>query len=294
MKPALHSVSYCGFWGQDSLSLEEFIPHAAKLGYSGISIVAKKPHACVLNMTKERLQKVAKLLVENRVECASIAAYTDFSNAFYEGMPINEMQTAYVVQCAEMAKALNCQLVRVFTAYEHHTNNWKGLWKQVVSILQECSDRVAPLGITLAVQNHHDLAVATDAMFELLTEVGRPNCRAGFDAWSPALNGEDLYKSALKMAHLTVLTTCADYVRLPRYRYIPALTNFESAGPDLVQAVTFGEGFIDYRSFFKGLNDGGYDGWALYEMCEKLRGGGGMENLDRCAGKFVDYIKALK
>ena len=294
MKTSLHSISYCGFWGQDSLSLEEFIPHAAKLGYSGVSIVAKKPHACVLDMAAGRLNNIAKLLVDNKLECASIAAYTDFANTFYEGMPINEMQTAYVVQCAEMARVLNCKIVRVFTAYEHNTNNWKGLWKQVVALLQDCSDRVAPLGITLAVQNHHDLAVATDSMFELLNEVARPNCKAAFDAWAPALHGEDLYKAALKMAHLTIMTTCADYVRLPRYRYIPALTNYEKAGPDLIEAVPFGEGFIDYRTFFKGLRDGGFDGWVLYEMCEKLRGGGGMENLDRCAGKFVEYIGALK
>jgi len=294
MKPALHSVSYCGFWGQDSLTLEEFIPHAAKLGYTGVSLVAKKPHACVLDMTSERLQKIAKILADNRVECASIAAYTDFANTFYEGMPINEMQTAYVVRCAQMAKALNCKLVRVFTAYEHGTANWKGLWKQVVTILQDCSDRVAPLGVTLAVQNHHDLAVATDSMFELLNEVARPNCKAAFDAWAPALHGEDLYKAALKMAHLTALTTCADYVKLPRYRYVPALTNYEKAGPDLIEAVTFGEGFIDYRAFFKGLRDGGYDGWALYEMCEKLRGGGKMENLDRCALTFVERLTTIK
>ena len=293
MKTALHSVSYCGFWGQDSLSLEEFIPHAAKLGYSGVSLVAKKPHASVLDMTPECLNKISRLLTDNKLTCVSIAAYTDFANTFHEGMPINEMQVSYVIQCAKMAKSLNCNLVRVFTSYEHDTNNLKGLWKQVVTLLQDCSDRVAPLGVTLAVQNHHDLAVATDSMFELLTEVARPNCKAGFDAWAPALHGEDLYKAALKMAPLTVMTTCADYVRLPRFKYIPALTNYEKAGPDLIKAVPFGEGFIDYQSFFKGLRDGGFDGWALYEMCENLRGGGKMDNLDKCARIFVERLNTI-
>ena len=93
---------------------------------------------------------------------------------------------------------------------------------------------------------------------------------------------------------MTVLTTCADYIRLPRYNYIPALTNYAPAKPDLVMAVPFGDGFIDYKSFFKGLKDGGYDGWALYEMCEKLRGGGAMENLDRCARLFVERRAGLE
>ena len=47
----------------------------------------------------------------------------------------------------------------------------------------------------------------------------RPNCKLGFDAWSPALRGEDLYESAKVAAPHTVITTNADYVRLPRYRY---------------------------------------------------------------------------
>jgi hypothetical protein len=31
----------------------------------------------------------------------------------------------------------------------------------------------------------------------------------------------------------------------------------------------------------------GYYGRVMYEMCEKLRGGGSMANLDRCARKFL-------
>lgn len=293
MKPAIHSVSYCGFWGQASLSLDEFIPHAAALGYRGVSIVAKRPHASPPDTSPERLAAIGSLLVGNGLECVSMAGYTDFAVAKREGIPFDEMQIAYVEATGRMAKALGSKLVRVFTAYEHDTANVRALWNQTVGIMRECADRLAPLGISLAVQNHHDIAVATAAMHEFIAEVDRPNCRAGFDAWSPALNGEDLYAAAKKMAPLTVLTTCADYVRLPRYNYDPTATNYVPASPDLVLAVPFGEGFIDYAGFFKGLREGGYDGWALYEMCEKLRGGGSMDNLDRCARKFVEYLRAL-
>ena len=289
MKPAIHSVSYCGFWGQSALSLEEFIPHAAKLGYGGVSLVGKRPHASPLDMPPERIAKVKELLKSAKLECVSIAGYTDLSVGKTEGIPFDEMQIGYVEAAGRMAQALGSGLVRVFTAYEHGTANVRGLWNQTVGLMRECADRVAPLNVGLAVQNHHDIGVATDAMFEFISEVARPNCRAGFDAWSPALNGEDLYAAAKKMAPLTVLTTCADYVKLPRYNYVPTATNYVRAAPDLVLAVPFGEGFIDYAGFFKGLKEGGYDGWAVYEMCEKLRGGGSMENLDRCARKFVEH-----
>ena len=144
-------------------------------------------------------------------------------------------------------------------------------------------DRAAEHRVTLAVQNHHDLGVHTDAMLELLADVDRSNCKIGFDAWSPALRGEDLYQAAHKAAPHTVMTTNADYIRLPRFNYRPLVVNYERAYPDMVRAVKFGEGFIDYKGFFQGLRDGGFDGLANYEMCAPLRGGGGLENLDACA-----------
>ena len=110
----------------------------------------------------------------------------------------------------------------MFTAYETETQPIGVLWNRVVGAMREVCDRAAGYGFTVAIQNHHDLAVHTDALLELLTDVDRPNCKLGFDAWSPALRGEDLYETARRAAPHTVITTNADYVRLPRFRYRPA------------------------------------------------------------------------
>jgi sugar phosphate isomerase/epimerase len=161
----------------------------------------------------------------------------------------------------------------------------------VVAALREACDRALAFGVTLAVQNHHDLGVHTDALLEVLGDVDRPNCKAGFDAWSPALRGEDLYQAALRMAPHTAITTNADYVRLARFRYDPQAVNYRPVAPDLVRAVKFGEGFIDYRAFFRGLKEGGFDGVASYEMCSPIRGGGSLENLDAYAAQYVDWMR---
>ena len=87
------------------------------------------------------------------------------------------------------------------------------------------------------------------------------------------------------------MTTNADYVLLPRSRYRPDLVNYEPAGPAMVRAVPFGEGFIDYPAFFRGLADGGFDGVASYEMCSPVRGGGGVENLGACAAGYVRWMR---
>ena len=161
----------------------------------------------------------------------------------------------------------------------------------MVDSLREAARRADDHGITLAVQNHHDVGVHTNALMELLNDIDRPNCKAAFDAWSPALRGEDLFQSAKRIAPHTAMTTNADYVRFPRFRYEPAVVNYARIEPDLVRAVKFGQGFIDYQAFFRGLREGGFDGIANYEMCSPVRGGGALENLDAHSTQYLQWMR---
>ncbi|HUV66409.1 MAG TPA: TIM barrel protein [Sedimentisphaerales bacterium] len=147
--------------------------------------------------------------------------------------------------------------------------------------------------MTLAVQNHHDIASGHDMMYWLLTEVNLPNVKAAFDAWSPALQGlssQEIRAAVLKMRPFIVHTTAAQYVRLPRYHYQDNLTNFVEQ-ESLIRAVPMGKGIIDYETFFNALKETGYQGYIGYEMCAVLAGGGAIENLDKTAKKFVEYVK---
>jgi sugar phosphate isomerase/epimerase len=217
--------------------------------------------------------------------------HTDPGASVAAEVPFLEMQLAYLERLCSMGARLGAQVLRVFTAYETAGQSPQASWRQVISGLREICDRASAHGLTVAVQNHHDLAVHTDALLELLHDVDRPNCKLGFDAWSPALRGEDLYESARRAAPHTAITTNADYIRLPRYRYCPEAVNYEPVQPDLVRAVPFGAGFIDYKAFFAGLKAGGFDGIATYEMCSAIRGGGTMDNLDRYARTYVRWMR---
>lgn len=291
MQLSLFSVSYAGYWGQQWLDLPAFIAKAAELGYSSVMLAGKRPHLSPLDARDAELAPVKSALTTHRIACAAIGGYTDLSPAVAAEVPYLEMQIAYVESLARIAAALGAKYVRVFTAYEHPGQNPHAAWTLACRTLQEMCDRAAAHGVTIAVQNHHDLAVHTDALLELLADVGRPNCKLGFDAWSPFLRGEDLYAAARKAAPHTAMTTNADYIRLPRFRYEPAVVNYSPAPPDLVRAVKFGEGQIDYEAFFRGLADGGFDGLASYEMCSPVRGGGDAANLDAYAAHYVAWMR---
>ncbi len=291
MKLCLFSVSYAGFWGQASLPLPEFIARAGRLGYSSVMLAGKRPHVAPLDATPEMLQSVRGALRKAGVGCDVIAGYTNFAPGSAAEVPLIEFQIAYVESLARIASELGAPVVRMFTAYESPGQDLQALWNRVVVAFREICERAAVHGVTIAIQNHHDLGLHTDALLELLADINRPNIKLGFDAWSPALRGEDLYEAARKAAPHTAITTNADYIRVPRYHYQPALVNYERQSPDWVRAVPFGTGFIDYAGFFKGLRDGGFNGTAVYEMCSPVRGGGSLENLDACALKYVEWMR---
>ena len=291
MKLSLFSIGYAGFWGQDALSLVDFIARAAELGYDAVMLAGKRPHLSPLDTDDERLATVHAALQKHGIACGGVAAYTDLAPPRAAEVPYLEMQIACVETLSRVAATLGAEVVRVFSAYEVAGHGPHAIWAGAVGALREMCDRAAAHGVTIAVQNHHDTGVATEALLELIHDIDRPNCKVGFDAWSPALRGEDVYEAARKMAPHTAITTNADYIRLPRWRYQPEVINYARVQPDLVRAVKFGEGFIDYSAFFRGLVEGGFDGVATYEMCSPIRGGGAMANLDGYATHYVRWMR---
>lgn len=284
-------MSYAGLWGQDALGVEEFVRHAAEMGYAGVELMGKRPHLSPLDWSPEDCRELAETCIHAGIDVDCVAAYTNFSGGAEAGeVPFGEMQVAYVEALAEMAETLGCRLVRVFTAYERADLPIAEVWRRTVAGLQECCDRAARFGVTIGIQNHHDLAVHSKALRELLRDVDRENCALMFDPWSVCLRGEDPAGAAREMAPHTVYTTLADYVRLPRYQYQPDLINYRPMPEDLARAVPIGDGDMANAEFIRGLLEGGYDGPIAYEMCSPLRGGGARENLDCCARRFLEWL----
>lgn len=292
MIPTLFSVSYAGLWGQARLDLPEFIRKAAALGYKAVELMGKRPHLSILDTEERQLEIIRETARESGVEIATIAGYTDFTAGKTAAeVPFVEMQVAYVESLARMGKLLGAKIVRVFTGYTTAPEASQADWDKCVNAIQECAAAAERHGLVLGVQNHHDTGVGFDAYREFLLDVNHPNCRAMFDPWSAALHGEDLYDCAKAMAPMMVQTTLADYVRLKRFAYMPGLINYREL-PAAVRAVPLGDGFMDLAGFFRGLKEGGFDGYVAYEMCSPLRSGGSMENLDTTASISLKKINA--
>jgi len=295
LKPVLHSVSYLGIWrGQAQLTLDQFLVKAKELGFTRVMLVAKRPHLAPADYDEAARQRLRARIKELGLEVVALAGYTDFSAGLDKpGIPVAEIQAAYVGELARLARDLGVPLVRVFTGYDRAGIPYDQQWGSIVTGLKLSAREAAKYNITLVVQNHHDIAVHHESMLWLLQEVNEPNVKAGFDAWSPTLeglSGPELADAVHKMAPYIAYTIAADYRKFPRYRYDPTLVNYQRQESDLVRAVPMGTGIVDYKTFFNALRDAGYNGLVAYELCEVLEGGGSVENLDQTAKKFLEYI----
>lgn len=297
-KLALHTVSYAGIWrGQEFLPIEKILSAAAKMGFDGVMLMAKRPHISPLKYDLDGRKRLKKLIKSLNLEAVCLAGYIDFTVGIERPMaPMNEIHEVYIRELARLAYDLEIPMIRIFTGLERDGATFDRHWEMCVNGLKQASIQAAEFGIDLAIQNHHDIAVHHDSLRWMLEEVNESNCKAAFDAWAPALHGlsgEEMKRAVRTMSPFTVHTTAADYVRLPRYSYEPAHVNYNQHKDD-IRAVPMGTGFVDYPSFFSALEEADYQGWVAYEMCAPLKGGGSIGNLDRCALAFLEYMRQEK
>jgi sugar phosphate isomerase/epimerase len=293
MKSSLFTVSYAGLWGQAALSLEDSVRKAADLGYKGVELMCKRPHLYPFDADDTKISGLKSLIKSLGLEVSCMAAYTNFTaGAESREVPLSDLQVSYVKKVGELAARLDCGLIRVFTGYENPSEPFNEQWRACARAVQACCDAVREYGVTIGVQNHHDIAVDTKAMLELYCDVDRPNLGLMIDAWSMFLRGEDIESSLRSAAGKQVFSTVADYVILPRYAYNPGFVNYEKREPALVRAVQMGKGDMDYKRYFNALKKNGYDGWVSYETCSPLRSGGSLENIDLYAKTFLEFMSA--
>jgi sugar phosphate isomerase/epimerase len=297
--PVLHSVSYAGAWpGQASLNIDEFLSKAVQLGYRSIALVAKRPHVSPLDYDDAARRALRARIEQLGLELAAMMGYSDFTAGLdHPGIPSAEMNAAYIGVLAKLTADLGAARLRIFTGYQRPNVSYDAQYNEIVKGLRMAGNEAARHGVTLAVQNHHDIACHHDQLAWLMEEVGHPNVKLAFDAWAPHLQGvrgQALVRAVERLGKFIELTTVADYEIQPQFRYDPNAVNYVAEPAPVVRAVAPGAGEIDYASFFEGLRNAGYRGPVAYEMCAALKGGGSIENLDRTARTFLEFLRGME
>jgi len=298
MKLALHSVSYSGAWeGQHVLSLKDFICKAADLGYDGVEIVGKRPHASPLDLKEEEATRLRKLAESKGIEIACLAGYHDFSHdALHLDMAHMEKELVYLEGELKLANWLGIPIVRIYGGFLHSNPGWDQQYKWVIEGLKEAAKLAEKYGVILGLQNHCEIGHCYKEILDIIREVGSKNLKVVFDAPYASMTGEPLDKAVSQLGNLIVFSHLSDHIIRPLIRWSQPSTAYHGLGYYKInkwQSVPVGEGEVNYKTFVRALMEVGYNGFLSYEICGPIEGGGSEENLDKAAKKTLNYMRNL-
>ncbi len=264
MRVGLYSITYLGLWYRGrALTLEELIRRARELGFDGIELDGKRPHANPLDLPLDRCSKIRSLAADEGIDIYALAANNDFSSPVPEH---REAQLAYVRDLIRLASAFGARVLRVFAAWPgvtvhngigrydlarqlwhdaHQKFSPEETWEWCRSGLTECARYAGEEGVTLALQNHPPVIDTHKDMLRMIDEVGSPALRA-----------------------------CLDAPLVAKYEKTPMRTAVLATGG--LQVLSHFGGEYDrepdafYSDFVQALAEIGYDGYIGYELCHPL------------------------
>jgi sugar phosphate isomerase/epimerase len=290
MKVSLHSVSYSGTVTPDqaALPLEQVMRKAARFGFDGITLAAKRPHALPLDLSSADRAQIKVTAAELGLEIACIAGYNDFCHpASFD----REINLAYTVDCIELARDVGAPIVRTFAsgmgAY-HQGPSTRQQIRWTIQMAKEAAQVAEDMGVILVLQNHSPIGNDIYNVLEIVQEVDSSAYKAAIDC--PLLTSSRVdYAEALQACKEVMgFTTAGDY------RHCPGPIQAVPGGQVLTQSsymVPLGQGECDWPAFLEQLKEIGYDFWINYEMCGPARGGNSEEALDRIALASLAYLR---
>jgi sugar phosphate isomerase/epimerase len=290
MKVSLHSVSYSGTvtLNQATLSVEAVMRKAAQLGFDGITLAAKRPHALPLDLSPEDRARIRDLAAELGLEIVCMAGYNDFCDPSAFNREIN---LAYVVECIKLARDLGALIVRTFASGMGAYHREATLSQQIqwaIELAREAAQVAEEMSVTLVLQNHSPIGNDVYNVLEIVEAVGSPAYQAAIDCPLLTDSGVDYAEALRACRDILAFTTAGDF------QYFPGAIERVAGGQMLTRreiGVPLGEGACDWPPFLALLKEVGYDFWINYEMCSRMRGGGSEENLDRIASASLDYLR---
>ena len=272
-----------------------FLSKAAALGYRAVEIGGKRPHLSPLDYRERaKLDAIRTEAERLKLEIATIAGYTDFTaGRTFPTFHFWKCNWPTSASCHASPRALGAKFVRVFSGYSPATESFQSDWRKCVRRLA-CGRRSCRGTRRHARPAESSRRGDRGRSIRRAARRDRPSVfESDFDPWSVALTGGDLRKSAERLAPRMVQTTLADYVRLERFAYDPAIINYHRLEPPALRAVPLGEGFLDLPAFFAGLRTGEVHGLrSLRDVLTTARrrqsGKTWMPRLQRAWHTFVD------
>jgi sugar phosphate isomerase/epimerase len=297
MKLGLMSVTYAGFfYSGRALSVEEMIPKAARLGFDGLELLGRAPHASPLEMDQAARLTVRRLAEAEGVEIAAIGGQTDFS---FPDDRIREWCLLHLIETIRLARDLGSPIVRVFAAGFDNMRtdaSYRQQWNWAKQALQHASSVAEKAGVVLALQNHAPILHSYKHVHEMIQEVGSPALKACIDPHCLWWADEPMDAAVRECGPLLAHSHLEDFRTLA--------SNLEFFNPKGWvkyadwEFCPLGQGHVDHRSFVNALKEIDYSGYLVYPICGPVHRGHDLElaplsHIDELVEQALLYMRGL-
>ncbi len=305
IKISLYSVTFAGVWYDGpSLTIKEFIQKAKSMGYDGIEIGAKRPHASPLDLDKQDCIEIRRMVDSAGLEICAVASYNNFTNPIVEQ---RENELLMLREQMRIANYLGVKIVRIFAAwggvtmvdgkayYDDARRAWsigfpkvtrEQKWKLCRECLEESVKYAEKFGITLAFQNHKPLIRNYKDTIKMVKEIGSENLKLSLDA--PLFNNQsDEYVRG------AVIEAGKDLIV---HSHFGGEFNRTPDGSVIQRKFRPNRALNNYPVFIKALTDIGYNGHLSYELCHPflIEGKyGTLEDSEEQAARALEYLRNI-
>ncbi|WP_127487673.1 sugar phosphate isomerase/epimerase family protein [Paenibacillus ehimensis] len=234
----------------NSWTVMDFLSFCRKEGIDSVELL----NVFWQNQDRE-LDEVVRYCRENGIRVASYAVGNDFVSESEErrSAALREITDAFPV-----AKALGTSLVRVFSGSLHPGIDYGQALGWIVSGLSEAAKRAEAAGITLALENHGQLAGRGGQVKDILEQVGSKALRSTFDTGNFLLVDEHPSQAIEPLLPYIAHVHVKDFKRHPEGRYT-------SLGGQTFEGTVAGEGDTHLASLIERLEASGYAGAYVLE-----------------------------
>ncbi len=277
MKVGLYSITYLGVWYEGgALGTAELFGKAREMGYSGVELDGKRPHANPMDLDAKARAELKRVSLAEGIEICGVAANNDFTSPVTEHV---ECQLLMARELVRLAADLGAPVVRLFaawpgltvradglSAYDVARRRWEEIWRDTThrEAWLRARDTIAELaviaereGVTLALQNHGPVIESYQDMLKMIRQIGSPALRACLDA--PSLPAHDA---------ATVRQAVLDVGPLQAHSHFGGefLRN-DDGRVEFNAHPWLWEPDVDNMAFVEALKQVGYDGYLCYEFC---------------------------
>jgi len=305
MKVGLYTISFAGVWYDGpALALDEIFVRAKEMGYDGVEIGARRPHASPMDLDERARARIREQAAAAGLEIPAVATYSNF------GSPILEQRENELLMAREqikLARDLGAPIVRLFAAwrgislregrgtYEMPRRYWDAGFPDVLSIerwrwirecLRELADLAGELGIMLVLQNHEPVIHRYTDMLAFIREVNSPALKACLDCPLLASQDDSYVREAVQATG-----------DLQVHSHFGGEFEEREGEAKQVPIPHTTRGLINYPAFVKELKEIGYTGYLCYEFCHPCLSQDhellGLEEVTRQVTLAARYMKSI-